>query len=278
MTTRPTDEIQRFRHILEVEAKVDSKVADFLITHQDGPQLESPTDLAKLWDTDTARASVVADVLDRLSPAVAADTFPGRKLVGRLLAAWDYAQHDHTGEAEQKAKPAPTTEKDDGPWPSERQLSCEKEVKKLCGGLVLPPDQMPNSPIMNRLDRLWRERKQELIQLNKMKTAADATLLLREPPKEEQVAQVGTAASLFLRQGDILFPDTDLATVEQVITAITVMSNGWLLLATKQVASKVHKENDQPIMVSEWGINAALAWPSFVRKWQWLPSPWASTT
>ena len=268
MTTRPAEKILRLRHILEVEASVPAQVADFLIKSEDGPQLESPADLAKLWDSATARASVVADVLNRLDPPVAADSFPGRKLAGRLLAAWDYAQHDHSGDAAQKAKPASTnSEEKEGEWPEERQLSCAKEVKRLCGDLVLAPEQLPSSPIMNRLDRLWRERKQDLLQLSKMKNAADYALLLREPAKEEQVAAVGTAASLFLRQGDPMFPEIDLGTTEQVLTAITLLSNAWLMLGTKQVSSKVHKdEEDKPAMVPEWGITTALAWPTFARK------------
>ena len=268
MTTRPAEKILRLRHILEVEASVPANVADFLIKSEDGPQLESPADLAKLWDSATARGSVVADVLDRLQPPVAADSFPGRKLAGRLLAAWDYAQHDHSGDAAQKAKPASTnSEEKEGEWPEERQLSCAKEVKRLCGDLVLAPEQLPSSPIMNRLDRLWRERKQDLLQLSKMKNAADYALLLREPTKEEQVAAVGTAASLFLRQGDPMFPEIDLGSTEQVLAAITLLSNAWLMLGTKQVPSKVHKDDeDKPTIVQEWGITTALAWPTFVRK------------
>ena len=104
------------------------------------------------------------------------------------------------------------------------------------------------------------------MQLCKMKTAAEYALLIREPPREEQIS-VGTAASLFLRQGAQLYPTASVDTVEQVIAAITVMSNGWLLVGTKLVASKTHRdEQDKPRLVHDWGITTALAWPAFIRK------------
>ena len=268
MSARPADKALRLRHILEVEAQLSHDVAEYLMTSDQGPQLESPADLAKLWHEGSAKESAAADVLERLTPPIPKDTFPGRKLLGRLLAAWDYAREDHAGEAKQLAKPeAASSEETDGDWPSHRKDTCTGEVKRLYGGLVLQTDQIPSSPIMNRLDRLWKNRSQELIQLDKMKTAADYALLIKERPKEEQIAQVASAAALFLRQGQELFPDTPVHTVEQILMAIDVMSHGWLLVGTKQVPSKAHvDEHCKPALVPDWGITAAIAWPAFVRK------------
>ena len=236
MSERPADKKMRLRHILESEAAVSSTVADYLIDNADGPLLESPADLAKLWDADSARASAVTDVLEKLQPAVDKDTFAGKRLLGRLLAAYDYAVQDHQGEAKQLSEPEkPAASESDGLWPDQRASACATEVSQLCGGLVLGPEQIPCSPIMARMDRLWRERKQELIQLANMKTAADYALLIKEMPKEEQIAQVGSAASLFLRQGVEMYPDAPVVTTEQVLEAISIMSSGWLLLGTKQI-------------------------------------------
>ena len=268
MAVRPSAPLLRLRHILETEAKVSDAAVEFLIVNENGPQLESPADLAKLWDGASARQSAISDVLERLQPPVDKDSFAGRRLLGRLLAAWDYASQDHAGEAKKRAAPEPPAKDTDGTdWPEDRKLSCEKEVHRMCGGLVLPPDQVPCSPIMNRLDRIWRERKQELLQLGKMKTAADYALILRDPQRDEHIASVGTAASLFLRQGAEPFPDTPLVSLEQIMTAINVMSNGWILLGTAMVNSKVRKTDQEvPEKVQEWGISSALAWPTFVRK------------
>ena len=99
-----------------------------------------------------------------------------------------------------------------------------------------------------------------------METAAEYALLIREPPREEQIS-IGSAASLFLREGAQLYPSASVDTVEQVISAITVMSNGWLLVGTKLVQSKTHRdEQDKPRLVHDWGISSALAWPAFIRK------------
>ena len=142
---------------MEIEAQVGHDVTEYLMSSDRGPQLESPADLAKLWHEDSARESATADVLERLNPPIPKDTFPGRKLLGRLLAAWDYAREDHAGEAKQLATPvAATSEEADGDWPSHRKDTCVNEVRRLYGKLVLQTDQTPSSPIMNRLDRLWK--------------------------------------------------------------------------------------------------------------------------
>ena len=157
MSARPADKKLRLRHILEIEAQVGRDATEFLMTSDQGPQLESPVDLAKLWHEGSARESATADVLERLDPPILKDTFPGRKLLGRLLAAWDYAREDHAGEAKQLATPvAAASEEADGNWPSHRKDTCVNEVKRLYGKLVLQTDQIPSSPIMNRLDRLWK--------------------------------------------------------------------------------------------------------------------------
>ena len=62
--SRPADKTLRLRHILEVEAKLDTQVTEFLMTCEEGPKLECPADLAMLWAEGTARESTVTDVLD----------------------------------------------------------------------------------------------------------------------------------------------------------------------------------------------------------------------
>ena len=95
--SRPADKKLRLRYILEVEAKLDTMVTEFLMTSQAGPQLESPADLAMMWTEGTARERAVTDAVDHLEPALPKTSFPGRRLIGRLLAAWDYAREDHMG-------------------------------------------------------------------------------------------------------------------------------------------------------------------------------------
>ena len=45
------------------------------------------------------------------------------------------------------------------------------------------------------------------------------------------------------------------------------MSNGWVLLGTRKVRSKLKRDDqDQPVLVYEWGITEGIAWPAFVRR------------
>ena len=61
-------------------------------------------------------------------------------------------------------------------------------------------------------------------------------------------------------------PDTSLYDMEQVLTAITVMSNGWLLLGTVRVKSAMPtKPGEQPDYVPQWGLTENFAWPQFCR-------------
>ena len=99
-----------------------------------------------------------------------------------------------------------------------------------------------------------------------MKTQADAELVISAPPKENQVGVSCGSASLFMRSGPAELPDVPLGTVELVLQAIQVMSNGWLLIGTRRMPSSKHKApNGDPEQVHEWGITENIAWPSFVR-------------
>ena len=80
---------------------------------------------------------------------------------------------------------------DDAPWPEERRQACAAAVDRQYGGYVLSPDVLPNTMIMNRMDRNWRNKSAELTQLTKMKTWSEHALILAKPPKEEQLT--GTA-------------------------------------------------------------------------------------
>ena len=47
MAGRPTDRKLRLLHILKEEAQVDADVATWIVEADEGPQCESPADLAK---------------------------------------------------------------------------------------------------------------------------------------------------------------------------------------------------------------------------------------
>ena len=65
-----------------------------------------------------------------------------------------------------------------------------------------------------------------------------------------------------MRQGPSELPPCDLDSVEQVLQAIEVMANGWLLLGTPEIKSIDPRKS----MVREFDINDASSWTRFVRK------------
>ena len=98
-----------------------------------------------------------------------------------------------------------------------------------------------------------------------MKTQADYDLILQQPAREHSLGIECGDASLLMRQGPAELPPVDLDSVDQVIQAIEVMANGWLLLGTQEKTSKLHDDPGKK-NVHEYDINDAIAWPNFVRK------------
>jgi len=119
---------------------------------------------------------------------------------------------------------------------------------------------------MNRLDRMWRDKKTTLLQLDKMRCQADHELILAAVPKEHELLSTGST-SLFMRSGAHSLPEIPLGGVEAVLQAIQVMSNGWVLLGTRLRESKCAKKADgSPEQAREWGITEGIAWPAFCRR------------
>ena len=178
MANRPSDKKLRLVHILVQEAEVTASIAEWIISHEDGPQCESPADFAQLWTDEAAKLGPKVDVLDRIDPPIDSTTFAGRRIAGRLRTAWTFCAQDVAGEAKMRAEPAKAEEHGElQPWPDARRQSCTDEVLRLYKA-IFRPEQIPASAIMNRLDRLWRDRSPELLQLARMKTQADYELLL----------------------------------------------------------------------------------------------------
>ena len=82
---------------------VPEAVAKWLHEDEEGPQVESVAEMAKLWNASNIETGPVADVLSRLPPEFTttlwgrgADVtnFKARKLVGELQAAWDSCCND----------------------------------------------------------------------------------------------------------------------------------------------------------------------------------------
>ena len=303
--SRPTDKKMRLRHILMIEAGVEEdacerglgsasmqvrsgtsqevseptsgcaspspsftkEIVKFIMDHANGPQCECPADLAKLWNDKTITEGPTTDVLGNMDPKIEPTGFKGRKLIGRLQTAWDYAKADHAGAAEALAQPDKVEEAhEDSPWPEDRKATCAKSVRDSYGGLTFDLDQIPNDVIMNRLDRMWRDRKTTLLQLDKMKHQADHELIITSLPKEQEILSTG-AASLFMRTGPRDLPEVALGTIEQTLQAIQVMSNGWVLVGTSMRDSKVKKKEDGGAeQVREWSITEGIAWPAFCRR------------
>ena len=116
-------------HILVQEVGVDEAIATWVITGENGPQCESPSDFAKLWTSSTATTGPKVDILDNLESPIDTTTFKGRKIMGRLQTAWDYCCHDHAGEAKALAEP-PMAEEEDQLWPDLRRSTCEAAVQQ----------------------------------------------------------------------------------------------------------------------------------------------------
>jgi len=266
---RPTDKKLRIRHILVNEASVDEDVVKFMMEAEAGPQIECPADLAKLWTEATSTDGPATDILANLTPPIDKAGFKGRRLIGRLLTAWDYAKADHAGHAVALAAPeVPEIEPafEDGPWPEARKGLCTKAVRDAYGGLSFDLDQVPNDMIMNRLDRMFRDRKTALLQLDKMRHQAEHELIIAAVPKEQELLTTGTT-SLFMRSGAKDLPEIPLGSIEQVLHALQVMSNGWVLLGTGTKDSKLkNKPDGTPEQVREWGLTEGMAWPAFCRR------------
>lgn len=236
---RPTEKKERLLHILVHEAAVEEAIARWIIEDENGPQCESPADYAQLWTTTTADTGPKVDILDNLEPKVDTTTFKGRKLVGRLRTAWDYCCHDHAGEAKALAAPPPAEDEDIKQlWPDARRNTCEQAVLKLYK-VRLDYEVTPSSPIMQRLDRVWKDRKADIMLLTKMRTQSDFALIIAQPAKERRLGVECGETSLFLRTGAQELPPLNLEATEQVIQAMEVMANGWLLLGTQDVTSQL---------------------------------------
>ena len=267
MAARPVEKKSRLHHILVVEAGVAENIAKWITDDEEGPQCESPADFAKLWSTATMATGPKVDVLDRMDPVISTDTFKGRKIAGRLQAAWDFCSQDLAGEARQlAAPPKPEEESDTQLWPDPRREACEQATRRLYK-LSLAPDQIPASPLMQRLDRNWKDKKAEIVQLSRMRTQADFDFIMQQPARERSLGIECGEAALFLRQGTADLPPVDLDSVDQVLQAIEVMSNGWLLLGTKEMPSKLKEAaKGTPTTVYDFDINDSIAWPKFTRK------------
>ena len=272
---RPTEKKERLLHILVREAAVEDDIARWIINNEHGPQCESPADFAQLWTKSTADSGPKVDVLDHIEPKIDTETFKGRKMMGRLRTAWDYCCHDHAGEAKELAAP-PVQEQEDSRqlWPDGRRTSCENAVTKLYK-VKLDPDVFPSSPIMNRLDRIWKDRTAEIILLEKMRTMADFDLIMAQPPKDRKLGGDYGEASLFLRMGTHELPPARLEATEQVIQAMEVMANGWLLLGTHEVTTKLlytvsdsaaGPDSPSSSKVLEFDINDRDDWVKHARK------------
>ena len=262
MSARPADKKLRLTHIFVQEAGVPDNIADWILNHVDGPQCESPADFAQLWSSSTVEGGPKVDVLDLITPLVDATTFAGRRLAGRLRTAWEYCKQDIAGEAKLLAEPPKAEEEHDlQPWPDSRRRTCADEVLRLYK-LILKPDEVPASAIMNRLDRTWRDRKADLIQLLRMKTQADLDLLIQRPAKERSLGIECGDAELVMRQGPGELPPCDLDNVDQILQAMQVMANGWLLVGTKEEESIDPRKGK----VHSFDINDASAWVRFARK------------
>ena len=260
--SRPVNKQLRLLHILVQEASVPPNVAEWIATHADGPQCETPADFAQLWSAGTVEDGPKVDVLDIMPTPIDVKTFAGRRLAGRLRTAWQYCQQDTAGEAKSLAEPPKAEEENDTQsWPDARRKSCADEVFRLYR-LTLQPNEVPASTIMNRLDRLWRDRKPELLQLAKMKTQADAELLLQGPAKERSLGIECGEAQLIMRQGPRELPPCDLGSVDQVLQAFEVMANGWLLLGTAEEKSSDPAKDT----VQGFDINDVHKWNNFMRK------------
>ena len=88
-----------------------------------------------------------------------------------------------------------------------------------------------------------------------MKTWSEHALILAKPPKEEQLTGTAGGAGLFLKSVTIELPNVTLYNTNQLLEAIRVMCNGWLMLGTKRVASQHAKDPAGGAnMVPEWGL------------------------
>ena len=138
-----------------------------------GHSVSPPADCVQLWTSTTADTGPKVDILDNLEPKIDTTTFKGRKMMGRLRTAWEYCCHDHAGEAKALAAPPTAEEEDSGQlWPDARRNTCESAVARLYK-VRLDPEVFPSSPIMQRFDRIWRDRKAEIVLLTKMRTQGD---------------------------------------------------------------------------------------------------------
>ena len=70
-----------------------------------------------------------------------------------------------------------------------------------------------------------------------MRSMEDYDLILKKGPKEEVIHGGVGKASLFMRHGGDELPDCGLDSMADVMHAINIMSNGWLLLGTARVQS-----------------------------------------
>lgn len=256
-------------HILVQEASADQGLAKWIMDDPSGPECEAPAAFAKLWTTATVAEGPTVGMLDRQDPVIDAGTFKGRKVAGRLETAWGYRTQDHAGEAIALATDTKQNDEDASgkPWPDARKKYCAEEVNRTCGGLILDPDQVPSDRIMNRMDSAWREKNTELPQLDNMKNQADHGLIIAAPPKDVDLGVSSGASSLCQRTGPTTFQSIPLGSLAQVLQAITVMANGWLLLGTQKTLSKIKNIADgNPDQVPEWSITDNLSWPTLVRR------------
>ena len=262
MAGRPADKMLRLKHILVEEAGVEERIADWLITDANGPMCESPADFAQLWTETTVADGPKVDVLALIDPPIDATTFAGRRTAGRLRTAWTFCTQDVAGDAKLRAEPPkPDDPGELQPWSDERRDSCAADVLRLYK-VVFKPDQLPASNIMHRMDRLWRDRSPELLQLTRMRTQADQELILQGPVREKSLGLDCGDATLIMRQGPASLPECSLDDTDQVLQAMEVIANGWVLLNTKLEQSADTKKG----MVHGFDINNAAAWVRFARK------------
>ena len=171
---RPTGRVECLQHILVQDAMISQTLADWIMTADEGPKIESVNEYAKWWNTSDLDKGLTTDLVEYQKNAAGekmnAESNEGRRLLIRLSSAWDLCVADWKEDSAARAKPVvPEKELDeDSAWPEDRQLQCENAIKR-CYSLTLPPYSIPNTMIMHMMNRNWKKKSAELCQLATMK-------------------------------------------------------------------------------------------------------------
>ena len=214
------------RKLMVDEAKVAPAIAKFMA---ETLHMESVSDWFSFFKADEYEDGVQRDILDHI-PEFKQD----RIQRGRLRTAWTLARS-----AMKRHEIRDTAAGDDdgeieAPLKEGLKESADKSFKAAYGGIAFAPEAQPADALYNRLFREFKKKQVSVYPLDKVRSNAQQSVILENTKASHKVSENISITYNAAPDVPIRFNSTI-----QVLQALKVLTNGWAMVGTAEVTSKV---------------------------------------